>query len=387
MQQSPLCGRFDIADIVRAHRQQLEQSRRLNSRQRRVLTDIAQCRTEALGGCVERCTSCSYQQPVYHSCRNRHCPKCQALAQEKWISSQRERMLDVKHFHIVFTLPVELRVLAAFAPRVVYNELLHTAGRTLLEFGERNLDATIGATLVLHTWNRKLQFHPHVHAIVSAGGLTRDGTIFRHSGRSYLFPVRNLGNVFRAKFVDRLWCAHRSGAFRDFDDFADPEGFQRLLQRLPKRWNVYAKASFNHGENVLQYLGRYTHRVAIANSRLLTVSRDSVTFRTKGTETETIHPTEFLRRFIRHVLPDGFHKIRHVGLNASVVKRAQARSVLGQSVDPEAPIPWWIRLRLITERDVLTCPLCKSALRNDPLPSCRGPPWRTATDSAPSAVL
>ncbi len=166
--------RFDIADIIRKHRTELEKKHRPTSDQKRVLTDIAQCRTEALGGLVERCTSCDYEQPVYHSCRNRHCPKCQALAQEKWIEEQRGRMLDMMHFHVVFTLAAELRPLARFAPRAVFDALLRSAGRTLLEFRHRNLDSTLGVTLVLHTWTRELDFHPHVHAIVSAGGLRRD---------------------------------------------------------------------------------------------------------------------------------------------------------------------------------------------------------------------
>ena len=368
-------GRFDIADIVRAHRRELEASQWVNARQRRALTDIAQCRTEALGGHVEQCTACDYQQPVYHSCRNRHCPKCQALAQEKWIEQQRQRMLDVKHFHVVFTLPAELRPLAAFAPRVVYDAMFRAVGRTLLGFGESNLDATLGATLVLHTWTRELLYHPHIHAIVTAGGLSMDAQRFLHCGPKYLFPIAALAKVFRAKLIDALWKDYRKACFDGFADFDDPEGFSFLMRRLPKNWVVYAKPSFDRGEHVLQYLGRYTHRVGIVNSRLLAVTEDSVTFRTKHGKTTTITPLEFLRRFIRHVLPDGFHKLRHVGLNISATKRDAARAALSHARPALQVLTWQQRLAQLTGRDVCLCPRCNAQLRCTPLEiRSRAPP-------------
>jgi hypothetical protein len=367
--------RFDIADIVRAHRTELEASRWVNTRQRRALTDIAQCRTEALGGHLEQCTACNYQQPVYHSCRNRHCPKCQALAQEKWIEQQRQRMLDVKHFHVVFTLPAELRSLATFAPRVVYDAMFRVVGRTLLEFGQSNLDATLGATLVLHTWTRDLRYHPHIHAIVTAGGLSLDGKRFLQCHPTFLFPVAALAKVFRAKLIDILWKAYRSSQFDGYSSFDDPEGFPRLVRRLPRAWVVYAKPSFDRGEHVLQYLGRYTHRVGIANSRLIDVTDDAVTFRTKNGNTTTLHPIEFLRRFICHILPDGFHKIRHVGLNISVDKRDAASAALAQASLPQQEKTWQQRLVELTGRDVCHCPRCHAPLRCTPLDRrSRAPP-------------
>lgn len=364
-------GRFDIADIVRTHRKKLESTQRLSYQQRRVLTDIAQCRTEKLGGHRETCTNCGFEREVYLSCRNRHCPKCQALAQEKWIESQRERMLDVRHFHVVFTLPAELRPLAAFAPRIVYDILFHAAGRTLLEFGARRLSATIGATLVLHTWTRELRFHPHIHAIVTGGGLSPCGERFIERGRSYLFPVRAMARVFRGKVRDALWQAHRSGALRRFEDFEDPEGFQRLINRLPERWNVYAKPSFDQGKHVIAYLGRYTHRVGISNSRLLSVTQDSVTFRTRGDGTATVTPVQFLRRLVLHVLPDGFHKIRHVGLNASSRKREAARAVLQQPKPSRTTQTWQERLLMLTAHDTRHCPRCRAVLHVLPLAKTR----------------
>ena len=380
---SPRRGeRFDIADIVREHRAELERQHRLTSAQKRVLTDIAQCRTAALGGLMERCTSCDYQQPVYCSCRNRHCPKCQALAQEKWIEEQRGRMLDMKHFHVVFTLPAELRPLARFAPAVIFDALLRTVGRTLLEFGRRHLDSTLGVTLVLHTWTRELEFHPHAHAIVSAGGLRRDETGFEKTADGYLFSIGNLATVCRGKLVHELWEAYRRGAFAGFDEFDDPEGFSRLINRLPKSWYAYAKPSFSKGEYVLQYLGRYTHRVAIANSRLLDVQPDVVEFKTRGGYSASLHPVEFLRRFTLHVLPAGFRKIRHYGLNASVSKREKARELLGLDAPQSVTMAWQERLQKITGRDVNQCPHCKAPLLRAaipklsarPLSRCRAPP-------------
>lgn len=354
-------ARFDIADIVRAHRAELEAEQWLSARQKRVLTDIAQCRTEKLGGHREECTSCAFQRVVYLSCRNRHCPKCQALAQEKWIDNQRERMLDVQHFHVVFTLPAELRPLAASSPHVVYDLMFQAAGRTLLEFGSRRLSATIGATLVLHTWTRELLFHPHVHAIVTGGGLSQSAPQYVSRGRNYLFPVRLMAKVFRAKVLDAVWSAHRNGLFSRFDD--DPQAVERLLRRTPKRWHVYSKPSFAEGRHVIAYLGRYTHRVGISNSRLLDVTPNAVTFRTKGEATATVTPVEFLRRLVRHVLPDGFHKIRHIGLNASPQKRARAREALCHPPPEHTSLTWQQRLLLLTTRDVQRCPHCNAALR------------------------
>jgi hypothetical protein len=367
--------RFDLADIVRAHRAELESTHALSREQKRVLTDIGNCRTAVLGGHLDRCDACGYEHPSYNSCRNRHCPKCQALAQEKWIAEQRTRMLDGRYFHVVFTLPSELRPLAAFSPRAVYDALFHAAGRTLLEFGESRLSATIGATLVLHTWTRELHFHPHVHAIVTGGGLSLDGTSWQKGHRAFLFPIQAMSRVLRGKMIHELREAHRRGCFTGFNDFDDHEGFARLVRTIAKLpWIVYAKESFSNGEHVLQYLGRYTHRVALSNRRLLDVTSERVTFRTKGDGIASVPPVEFLRRFVRHVLPDGFHKIRHVGLHAGGPKRRLARNLLGLPAHSLAPTPWHERLLLLTGRDVAACPLCGEALRRAPLPNSRAPP-------------
>jgi hypothetical protein len=373
--------RFDIADIVRAHRVQLESFVKLSPQQRRVLTDIAQCRTAMLGGHVDQCTACGYEHPAYNSCRNRHCPKCQALAQEKWIAERRAHMLDVLHFHVVFTAPAELRPLAAFAPRVIFDALFHCVQATLRGFARRRLGATLGATLVLHTWTRDLRFHPHIHAIVTGGGLSSDGRRWQSTKANFLFPVMAMSRVLRAKMLAALRHAHGRGAFQTFDDFRDPEGFDRLARRIATTsWNVYAKPSFDTGHDVLAYLGRYTHRVGIANSRLLAVSHDAVTFRTKGAGTATLPPIHFLRRFVRHVLPDGFHKIRHIGLYSAGAsnRRELARRALHLPIPQRGVLSWRERLSLVTDRDLDRCPLCLSPLRSVAVVRSRAPPRKTA---------
>ena len=371
--------RFDLADIVRGHRAQLESTMSLSAEQRRVLNDIERCRTAALGGHLEMCTRCGYEHPAYNSCRNRHCPKCQALAQERWIEAQRARMLDAPHFHVVFTLPSQLRPLAAFAKRVVYNALFHAVSQTLADFARSRLSATIGAILVLHTWTRKLELHPHVHAIVTGGGLSLNGARWVPAHRAFLFPVKAMSRVFRAKLIATLRDAYRRGRFAGFDDFQDPEGFSRLASSVAKlNWHVYAKPTFSRGRYVLEYLGRYTHRVGIANSRLLEVRHDAITFRTKGGATTTVPPVAFLRRFVQHVLPSGFHKIRHLGLYASRPLRSQAMALLGGRPLRKSATTWRERLKALTGRDVATCPRCGSSLVTSPLPPARAPPARAA---------
>jgi len=372
-------GRFDIADIVRGHRAELESVQRLTRAQKRVLTDIAQCRTEVLGGHLDQCVRCGYEHPSYNSCRNRHCPKCQALAQERWIEAERARMLDVPHFHVVFTLPSELRPLAAFARRGVFRTLFRVVGKTLTAFARTRLKATVGATLLLHTWTRKLQWHPHVHALVTGGGLALDAATWNAAQRSFLFPVVAMSKVFRAKMIAALRRDYHKGRFDGFVHFQDPEGFSRLTRAIAKvKWHLYAKPSFARGKYVLDYLGRYTHRVGLSNSRLLAVSPKAVTFRTKGAGTTTVDPLTLLRRFVQHILPGGFHKIRHLGLYAARPRLRQARTVLGQRPARRRNKTWRELLRKLTGRDVSLCPRCSSVLSATPLPLARAPPSRAA---------
>jgi hypothetical protein len=226
-------------------------------------------------------------------------------------------MLAVGHFHVVFTLPSELRPLTKAFPQLMFDALFRAASETLLELGQTRFGGLLGATMVLHTWTRDLRFHPHVHAIVSAGVLDGDDA-WQPTSVKYLFPGEVLAEVFRGKMLDFLHRMYARGRLQRFDVFDDPEAFGRLTARLAhKRWCVYAKRPFRRADHLLAYLGRYTHRVALANSRLIDVQQDAVTFRTKNGKSETLHPVEFLQRFVQHVLPSGFKKIRHFGLYAS----------------------------------------------------------------------
>jgi hypothetical protein len=376
--------RFDIADLVRRHRAALEAEIPLTLSQRRVLSAIALCRTAALGGHVDVCRSCGFERPAYNSCRNRHCPKCQALRQERWIAARSARLLSVPHFHLVFTLPSELRALGHCYPREIFGALFSAASQTLLELGDTRLGARLGFTMVLHTWTRELGFHPHVHALVTAGGLATDGSRWVQSSRKYLFPVKVMGMLLRGKMMAALRELHARRAFASFEDFADPEGFDRLMNKLARKsWVVYAKRPFRRVDYVLAYLGRYTHRVGIANSRLVNVQDDEVTFRTKNAKTITVTPVEFLRRFVQHVLPDGFHKIRHYGLYAGAAEDARlaARGYIAPaspppSVTSPAERTWGEQLHDLTGRDVHHCPSCGGLLeaRLVSAPLSRAPP-------------
>jgi hypothetical protein len=382
--------RFDIADIVRRHRAALEAD--LTTAQRRVLSAIELCRTAALGGHVDVCRACGYEHPSYNSCRNRHCPKCQALAQERWIAARSAQLLPVKHFHLVFTLPGVLRPLAQFRPTQLFDALFSAAATTLRDLAATRLGGGLGSTMVLHTWTRDLRFHPHVHAIVTAGALTSEGKRWKPSSHKYLFPVKEvMGVVFRGKMIEALRILQRKGALDGFDDFRDPEAFEALMARLARtRWVVYAKQPFHRAEHVLSYLGRYTHRVGIANSRLVDVTDESVTFHTKHGNTVTLPATVFLRRFLLHVLPDRFHKIRHYGLYASAAARPGApgdvaRRLLdaanaGRPAPPSPKTPDYEWELVLLGLDVIHCPQCDKALerilvpRRLPASASRAPP-------------
>lgn len=378
---SPRRPLLELADIVRAHGEALRRSHTLTPNQDAVLRDVVRCRTAVLGGHLDVCDNCGHTEPSYNSCRNRHCPKCQGLAQAKWIAEREERILPVRHFHTVFTVPAELHALMRYRPDLLYDLLFASTSRTLLELGrdEKWLGGDIGLTAVLHTWTRTLLYHPHVHCIVTGGGLAPDGRWI--SRRKFLFPVFVMGALFRGKFVDGLRKAHARGDFAGFRDFDDPQGFDRLMQRLTKKnWVVYAKRAFGGAEQVYRYLGRYTHRVGIANSRLVSMKGDAVTFRTKNGKAITIGAVEFLRRFCLHVLPPHYVKIRHYGLLAPsnvptklVVARARIASKHAVVKPPEP-----------SGRDILTalvadeprrCPACGvGVLHRRPMP----PEWRPA---------
>jgi len=365
----------EIADIFRAHGEVYRQKHALLPEQRDAMRAIEVCRTEVLGGHVDVCDACGLARPAYNSCRNRHCPKCQALTQAIWIEKRMERVLPTHSFHIVFTLPHELGPIARRNRRVTFDLLFASASRTLLELGrdERRLGALLGVTAVLHTWSRDLRFHPHLHCVVTGGGLACDGKRWISSRQKYLFPVRVLASLFRGKFLSALARAHQRGEF-DLGG-ADSAAFGQLLDVLYRKgWVVYAKRPFAGPDQVFKYLGRYTHRVGISNRRLVSVSEHGVCFRTKDGKQVTISPDEFIRRFLLHVLPDGYVKIRHYGLLASSNVRTKLerarRHLEGEkksSAEKPANQTWQERLLALTGIDVTTCPRCGGHMIRLPL--------------------
>jgi hypothetical protein len=375
--------KVELADIVRLHGAAFRAAHRLCAVQHRALRAIERCRTAALGGELRQCDACGERRYVYHSCRNRHCPKCQTRAKERWLTARRAELLPVPYFHLVFTLPHELNALAQGNPRALYAMLFAAAAETLVEFGRnpRWLGGEIAATLVLHTWGQTLSQHLHVHALVAAGALSESGTWVR-SRRGFLFPVKALSIVFRAKFLEALAQAlgHRRLALSaGTAALGDPRVQRSLLADLRKKaWVVYAKRPFAGPGQVLEYLGRYTHRTAISNERLVSCDARSVRFRYQDyasggrRKTMTLQALEFLRRFALHVLPRGFNRIRHYGLLANRHKRellSRARAALGSQMfpignnrpappaasAPESVAAFWQRVAGI---DIARCPHC-----------------------------
>lgn len=346
-------GALEVADIFRAHGPawRLAQRSHLSLGQLKVMTAIEQCRTAALGGHVLHCPGCEHDQVAYNSCRNRHCPKCQANAAKRWLDARQADLLPVDYYHVVFTLPAPISDIAYYNKAVVYGLLFEVAAEVLgtIAADPKHLGAQIGMTLVLHTWGSALTHHPHVHGIVPGGGLSPDGQRWVSCKRGFFLSVRVLSRLFRRRFLEELEGAHRAGElkfFGQYTELADAPAFARWLAPLRKcEWVVYAKRPFAGPQAVLAYLSRYTHRVAIANSRLLALDERGVTFRwkdyrDKGSarhKTMTLTPEEFMRRFLLHVLPGGFHRIRHFGLIANNGRReklALARELL--NVGPAA---------------------------------------------------
>jgi len=327
--------RLEVADVFRCHGDAfLERyGDGLSREQRRALHDITVCRTAALGGHVEACDRCGHQQVAYNSCRNRHCPKCQATAAADWMESREAELLPVEYFHVVFTLPAALGPIALQNPRVVYGLLFKAAAETLQRIAAdpKHLGAEVGFLAVLHTWGQNLQHHPHVHCVVPGGGLSPDGSRWVPCKPGFFLPVRVLSRVFRGKFLSLLETAFDQGKLPFHGKLialADPTEFRRVLAASAKtEWVVYAKPPFGGPEQVLKYLARYTHRVAISNHRLVALEGDEVEFLWKDyahegkQKTMTLEAIEFIRRFLLHILPAGFVRIRHYGFLANRVCR------------------------------------------------------------------
>ena len=334
---------LEVADVFHrfgpAWREQ--QAGHLSLGQLKVMSAIEQCRSAALGGHVLRCESCDHHEISYNSCRNRHCPKCQAKAAQRWLKARQADLLPVEYYHVVFTLPAPIADLSYTNKAVIYRLLFEVAAETLstIAADPKHLGAQIGITLVLHTWGSAMTHHPHVHGIVPGGGLSSDGTRWVACRRGFFLPVRVLSRLFRRRFLEELAKVHHAGQLKCFGDLAglaDPQAFARWLAPLrASEWVVYAKRPFAGPEAVLAYLSRYTHRVAISNRRLVALDDRGVTFRWKDYrekgrtrhKTMTLAPDEFMRRFLLHVLPSGFHRIRHYGLLANVGRRANLACV------------------------------------------------------------
>jgi Putative transposase/Transposase zinc-binding domain len=322
---------LEVADIFRRHGEAFRQAHagHLGRVERRVMGAITACRTAALGGHVEQCDRCGATRIAYNSCRNRHCPKCQGLARAQWLADRQAELLPVPYFHVVFTLPAPAGEIAFQNKAAVYAILFRAAAETLATIAAdpRHLGAQLGVTMVLHTWGQTLQHHPHVHCVVPGGGPSLDGTRWIACRPGFFLPVRVLSRLFRRLFLRKLKNAFDTGKlpfFGNLSGLAEPEAFAKRLGQLQRiNWVVYAKPPFGGPQQVLAYLGRYTHRVAIANGRLISLSNDKVSFTWKDyrangkTKVMTLDADEFIRRFLLHALPDGFHRIRHYGFLAN----------------------------------------------------------------------
>jgi hypothetical protein len=368
---------LEVADIFRvagpAYR--AAHAGRLSLHQLKVMSAIEHCRTAAMGGHVEACEECGHRRIAYNSCRNRHCPKCQGAAARTWLAEREADLLPVGYFHVVFTLPTEVADIAFQNKAVVYDLLFRAASETMLTIAAdpRYLGARIGITAVLHTWGSALTHHPHVHMIVPGGGITPDGQHWISSRPAFLVPVRVLGKLFRRLFLTRLialYDARKLAFFGGLASLADRRAFLRHLSPVRnKRWVVYAKPPFAGPEGVLAYLSRYTHRVAISNQRLLAFDEAGVTFRYKdyrrdGADRQrvmTLGVDEFIRRFLLHVLPCGFHRIRHYGLLAASARKAniaRVRELLAVATPPPEPVE-----AEEPPAQLLPCPCCGGRMR------------------------
>ena len=373
--------KLDVAEVFRrygpAYRQKHAGS--LSRGQRRVMSAIELCRTAALGGHLEQCDSCGHQRPAYNSCRNRHCPKCQSLARAQWLEDRQSELLPVEYFHVVFTVPEEIAAIAYQNKEVDYGILIRTTTETLrtIAADPQHLGAEIGFLAVLHSWGSNLLFHPHLHCVVPGGGLAPDGKRWIACRPHFFLPVRVLSCLFRRLFLDQLQAAFDQGKlhfFSSLERLRDPHAFAQYLAPLRKtKWVVYAKPPFGGPQQVLNYLGRYTHRVAISNHRLLDIAPGKITFQRKDNpdhgrqKTMTLEADEFIRRFLLHILPDGFQRIRHYGFLAHRYRQAKlalCRQLLGAVltstgiVPPQGKPDYRDVYEKLTGQSLRDCPVC-----------------------------
>jgi hypothetical protein len=367
--------RLELADIVRTHQEDFlaRWSRVLSRQQRRALRDIRDCRTAALGGHLQQCDRCGHRVILYNSCRNRHCPRCQATARARWLAQRQAELLPVPYFHVVFTLPQQIGRLALQNAKPIYNILFRAASRTLLETAAdpRLLGASIGFLAVLHTWGQNLHLHPHLHCVVPGGGISPDGSRWIPCRKSSFFlPVRVLSRRFRETFLRSLALAFRKGRLHlsgELQGLAEPAAFRALCEKAAHiEWVVHVKPPFGGPERVLKYLARYTHRVAISNHRLQSLEDGRVSFEWKDykdrgrTKTMTLEAVEFIRRFLLHVLPSGLVRIRHFGFLANRVRQQKLEQcrVLLAVRPPPTPVGS-DRTADTNLPDAHACPICK----------------------------
>jgi hypothetical protein len=373
--QAPGRGRrsgIEVADIVRAHGEAYRQAHHLSRAQRRALRAIEVCRTAALGGHRDVCDRCGAERLSYNSCRNRHCPKCQTLAKARWLDARRAELLPVEYFHVVFTLPHALYGLLPDNARLLYDRLFRTTAATLSTFAHdpRHLGGDVGVTAVLHTWGQTLSQHIHLHCLVTGGALARDGARWLPARPGFLFPVRALAQVFRGKYLATLRQAWHAGRLRLVGALAEAGAFAARLAPLQQQeWVVYAKRPFAGPAQVLDYLGHYTHRVAISNERLLGLADGRVRFRWRDyadgdrLKIMDLAADEFLRRFLLHVVPERFVRIRHFGFLANRVRRAtlaRCRALLHHDPEPRPTTPESVPALLLrlTGLDIERCAVC-----------------------------
>ena len=354
-------GRPELADVFRQYGESYQQTHHVSACEQKVIRAVSVCRTQDLGGHLDRCDACGFERPAYNSCRNRHCPKCQSLAKARWLEKQTSELLPVGYFHLVFTLPHELNRLVLTNKKKMLSVLFKAVSETLLEFGQSRLGGTMGIIAVLHTWDQTLKDHFHLHCLVPAGALSFDQSRWIAARKNFLFPVKALSRVFRRKFLALL----QHNIARGKIDFPS----QAINGLRQKSWVVYAKKPFGSPQTVLDYLGRYTHRVAISNNRILEVQNSQITLsyrdRRDGDRKKTmaLEAQEFIRRFLLHVLPQGFMRIRHFGFLANRSKKqalAQCRKLF--NLDPALPQSPILSakdlLRKITGVDLSHCPCC-----------------------------
>ena len=389
---------LEVADVVRTHGDEFRQTHAgsLSAGQKRVLRAIERCRTAALGGHLEQCDRCGHERNAYNSCANRHCPKCQSLARAEWLEKRQAELLPCEYFHVVFTLPEPLAAMALQNKRQMYGLLFRAAAETLLSIAldPKHLGAHIGFFCILHPWGQTLTHHPHLHCVVPGGGISPDDDRWIPCRPGFFLPVRVLSRRFRTLYLRYLKQAYAAGDLQfygDLQQLSDPHMFARHLAPLGQsEWVVYAKPPFGGPDRVLDYLGRYTHRVAISNHRLNGMQDGQVSFAYKDYKQEhrrkvmTLSADEFLRRFLLHVLPDSFQRIRHYGLLGNRHRKehlARCRELLSMP-EPLSPPPHNYRERSqqLTGHDPLQCPQCKTGqmLRLALLPTHRTSIWNTS---------